>query len=376
MAENHAAVADFGIAKAIASAGAEILTRSGFPLGTLGYMSPEQAAGRTDLDHHTDIYSLACVTYEMVIGEVPRTWITEEMGRVGRFSKAPAPHRTKLDRMPGLVEATLVRAMHLEPEGRFSTTREFSQALQKAFRKGRRYSEKDARQITQRAAELEAQPSVDGSVSLGGIQQLAAQVDIPPEHVHAAARALERPAAGIVRGGYFGFTGHVELQQAVGAEVPPHEYGGILEETRRTLGQAGRLVETLDDSLVWEFKPGFGEWTRRVQLTVTPAGGHTTIRLSERGGAEDEVKIASLAGGVVAGAVVFVLGFKEFGVDPAAAVLMGAAAWGVQYAAVRAWYRSYIKKRFRVLCGLMTRLSRYVTGRGEDQLPAREKMTD
>ncbi len=364
MAENHAAVADFGIAKAIASAGAEMLTRSGFPLGTLGYMSPEQAAGRTDLDRRTDVYSLACVTYEMVIGEIPRTWITEEMGRVGRFTKAPPHHRTLLDRMPGLVEATLVRAMRLEPEGRFSTAREFSRALEQAFHKGRRYSEEEAKQITQRAAELQARPTGDGSVSLGGIQQIAAEVDIPPEHVHAAAKALERPAAGIARGGYCGFTGYVELQESVSAEVHPQEYAAILEETRRTVGQAGRLVETLDNSLVWEFKPGVGEWTRGVQLTVTPAGGHTTIRIAERGGAEDELKIASVGAGLVVSGVVFAVGSRVVGIDPAVAALMGAASWGVEYAAFRAWYRRFIKKRFRVLSGLMERLSQHIAGPG------------
>ena len=65
----HPIVADFGIAKAISTAGGEHLTRIGFPPGTPGYMSPEQAAGMTDLDPSTDVYALACLTCEMLVGQ-------------------------------------------------------------------------------------------------------------------------------------------------------------------------------------------------------------------------------------------------------------------------------------------------------------------
>lgn len=72
--QGHPIVADFGIAKAISTAGGANLTRTGFPLGTPGYMSPEQAAGLTDLDERTDVYSLAVVIYEMLVGEGPGRW--------------------------------------------------------------------------------------------------------------------------------------------------------------------------------------------------------------------------------------------------------------------------------------------------------------
>jgi serine/threonine-protein kinase len=88
LAEGHAVVADFGIAKAISTAGGIHLTRTGFPIGTPGYMSPEQAVGRTDLDETTDVYSLACVFYEMVVGETPEMWPTDEATRLGRFVDA------------------------------------------------------------------------------------------------------------------------------------------------------------------------------------------------------------------------------------------------------------------------------------------------
>src|SRR5207247_2512800 len=65
----HAIVADFGIARAISAAGSLTLTQAGQPIGSPGYMSPEQAMALGDLDARTDLYSLGCVLFEMLAGE-------------------------------------------------------------------------------------------------------------------------------------------------------------------------------------------------------------------------------------------------------------------------------------------------------------------
>src|SRR5687767_16029268 len=67
--EGEAMVMDFGIAKAVISAGAETITQTGMMIGTPAYVSPEQAAGETNLDGRSDQYSLGCVLYEMLSGE-------------------------------------------------------------------------------------------------------------------------------------------------------------------------------------------------------------------------------------------------------------------------------------------------------------------
>src|SRR5207253_9281639 len=67
----EAVVTDFGIARAITQAGGRGLTETGIPVGTPAYTSPEQASGGGPIDGRSDVYSLACVLYEMLAGEPP-----------------------------------------------------------------------------------------------------------------------------------------------------------------------------------------------------------------------------------------------------------------------------------------------------------------
>src|SRR5688500_6048280 len=78
-ADGHALLADFGIARAFGAPMAsptdartsDAVTEPGIAIGTPAYMSPEQAAGEQQLDVRSDVYSLACVLYEMLAGEPP-----------------------------------------------------------------------------------------------------------------------------------------------------------------------------------------------------------------------------------------------------------------------------------------------------------------
>ena len=70
--EGEAMVADFGIALVLSAANDRI-TERGYVVGTPAYMSPEQSLSESDVDARSDIYSLACVLYEMLAGEPPYT---------------------------------------------------------------------------------------------------------------------------------------------------------------------------------------------------------------------------------------------------------------------------------------------------------------
>ena len=77
----HALLADFGIARAISVAQPRALTSPGELVGSVAYMSPEQLTGEGPLDPRTDVYSFACVLYEMLSGAPPLLSLTQTLGQ-------------------------------------------------------------------------------------------------------------------------------------------------------------------------------------------------------------------------------------------------------------------------------------------------------
>ncbi len=127
--EGEAMVMDFGIAKAVSAAGPETLTQTGMMIGTPAYVSPEQAAGETNLDGKSDQYSLACVIYEMMTGERPFSGATPQAVMAKRFAETPKPLREIRSSIPESVERAVTKAMAIEPTSRYSTAAQFGQAL-------------------------------------------------------------------------------------------------------------------------------------------------------------------------------------------------------------------------------------------------------
>jgi serine/threonine protein kinase len=127
--EGVAMVADFGIALAVSAAGGERLTETGVSVGTAEYMSPEQALGEGEPDARSDVYSLGCVLYEMLVGEPPYTGPTGMAVLAKRLSD-PVPRARRLrGAIPEPVDAALVRALAKERADRFGSAGEFAAAL-------------------------------------------------------------------------------------------------------------------------------------------------------------------------------------------------------------------------------------------------------
>jgi eukaryotic-like serine/threonine-protein kinase len=122
-------VADFGVARALGGAAEERLTETGMSLGTPAYMSPEQAAGERTIDARTDVYSLACVLYEMLAGEPPFTGPTAQAIIAKRFSTVATPVRVLRSDVPENVDQAITTALARAPAGRFPSTGEFAGAL-------------------------------------------------------------------------------------------------------------------------------------------------------------------------------------------------------------------------------------------------------
>jgi len=125
----HTLVADFGIAKAVAAAGGDRLTQTGMAIGTPLYMSPEQASGHDLVDTRSDMYSLACVIYEMLAGGPPFSGPTP-MAVMARHTMDQVPSiRVVRHAVPEAVEKVIFRALEKTPADRYGTMSQFVAAL-------------------------------------------------------------------------------------------------------------------------------------------------------------------------------------------------------------------------------------------------------
>src|SRR5437016_14325899 len=125
----EAVVADFGVARAITQAAGTRLTETGIPVGTPAYMSPEQASGGGPLDGRSDVYSLACVLYEMLAGEPPYTGPSAQVVIAKRFTDPVPSVRRLRETIPPVVDAAITKALAKAPADRVGTPVEFASAL-------------------------------------------------------------------------------------------------------------------------------------------------------------------------------------------------------------------------------------------------------
>lgn len=166
---DHVKVLDFGVSKLAAAS--QKLTRTGFALGTPEYMSPEQALGRSDVDHRTDIYAIGVMLYEAVTGRAPISGRTPTEVLARLFAETPVPARQLNPNVAPALDAIIARAIDKERENRFESCAALSAAL--------------------------AALATDGDIALGATIQVApappASVPAPPSTT--APAAFSTPAS-------------------------------------------------------------------------------------------------------------------------------------------------------------------------------------
>jgi serine/threonine-protein kinase len=138
-ADGQAVLADFGVARALGApppphpgtaTATDVVTDAGIAVGTPEYMSPEQASGESNLGNPSDVYSLACVVYEMLAGEPPLRGAGARATMAKHVTETPRPVRALRPEVPAGAEGALAKALAKDPAERFPSVAEFVAALQ------------------------------------------------------------------------------------------------------------------------------------------------------------------------------------------------------------------------------------------------------
>ncbi len=127
--EGEPVVADFGVARAISAAGADVVTERGLTVGTPTYMSPEQAGAERELDGRSDVYSLACVLYEMLAGQPPFSGSNAQATMFRQATETAPSIRAVRPNVPPAIEQALAKALAKDPAHRIPTAAAFAEAL-------------------------------------------------------------------------------------------------------------------------------------------------------------------------------------------------------------------------------------------------------
>jgi serine/threonine protein kinase len=129
--EGEVKILDFGIAKLL---GGTRVTKSGTTLGTVTYMSYEQALGK-EVDHRTDIWSLGVLLFEMIAGQLPFVGETEQEIIYTLLNEPPCDIKSIKADIPDELERIICKSMQKNPEHRYQHLDDFIVDLKNVLNK-------------------------------------------------------------------------------------------------------------------------------------------------------------------------------------------------------------------------------------------------
>ena len=309
-ATGAAMVTDFGIARV---AEAAPMTATGMVLGSVHYISPEQALGEA-IDARSDIYSLGVVAFHALTGRFPFESESASALVVAHVTKPAPPVRSFRDDVPQELAEIVDRCLAKDPAARFESARALCERLDALARDPayavvaiappraevlqQRVSDAEAQAIFERAARLaegthsEASPPLRTSAPAGTNAYDLATVRESAREAGIATQAVDRAIAEHARTGVAvapiedlsrkanalaGAPTYLEYEAVLDGEVPERDFDRLVEAMRRVLGDVG-LVTTVGRSLAWSST----DRRRNLNVSVAVRGGRTTIRASER----------------------------------------------------------------------------------------------
>lgn len=287
---HHAMVADFGVAKAVATAvdGGRALTSLGVVVGTPAYMAPEQAAGDPSVDQRTDIYALGVLAYEIFSGSPPFTGSTPQHIMAAHVTRTPEPLARLRPSIPAALEQVVMRCLEKRPADRWRSAEELLRrldgvALPVVSLPGARCAEPEERtfRLSEEVCRKLNRATLDPRVIGDFVHYLDNQIDSPVLLCFIHGTGFDQRQFQLI------------LQQASYRALAPTLYGFEPAKTPR-------IVLSLDDHLVIlrEFLRDAAERLRPeiVLLVGFSSGGDVTLRLI----AEADAELRPLVDGVLA----------------------------------------------------------------------------
>jgi beta-lactam-binding protein with PASTA domain len=260
--DGQAKVADFGIARS----GHSEMTETGAIVGTVAYLSPEQAQG-LPVDRRSDLYSAGVVLYELLTGHVPFEGEAPVSVALKHVSELPVPPGQLRPGIPPALEAVVMRALEKDPARRFQSAEEFIAALE------------NARRVPTRQIVLEPvpdEPWVEEERSRWWLWLLVLLV-----------------LAALAVGAYFLFYGNrVDVPNVVGRDAT--EAAEVLHRRGLEVDFVNRESDSVPRDEVISQDPDAGESVREgSHVTVTVSGGKGTVAVpAVEGQSQDEAQQA------------------------------------------------------------------------------------